>query len=89
MFFSDSQSETAEVSSAQVIPSHLWNIFPPNGMYLKNIMEFCGYQSREAIICLKHPDEVTKMFDFVKEMTDVIDDKPAMFGIFASKPEKG
>merc|ERR1719354_821945 len=51
-------------------------------------MEFCGYQSSEAIVRLKNPDELQKMFDFVKEMTDIIDDKQEMFGIFAPKPEK-
>jgi len=84
---SDSHSEAGEVLP-EMIPSRLWNIFPPNGKYLKNIMEFCGYQSSEAIVRLKNPDELQKMFDFVKEMTDIIDDKQEMFGIFAPKPEK-
>jgi len=84
---SDSHSEAVEVLP-EMIPSRLWNIFPPNGKYLKNIMEFCGYQSSEAIVRLKNPDEMQKMFDFVKEMTDIIDDKQEMFGIFAPKPEK-
>ena len=53
-------------------------------------MEFCGYQSKEAILRLKNADELQKMFKLAKDMADVITDeeKKKVFGIFASKPEK-
>ena len=83
---SDSHPEDVEVNDA--IPPHLWNILPPNAFYLRNIMEFAGYQTRESVIRLKHPEELQKMFNFVIELYDVIEDKKGCFGIFASKTEK-
>ena len=72
----------------QEIPQEIWNIIPPCGNYLKNIMQFCGYARKESIIKLKEKHEVDKMFAFVKSMSEVIEDKQAVFGVFSKCPDK-
>ena len=70
----DSDAEVTEVTTPDIIPDHLWNVFPPAGKYLREVMEFCGYQTREDIIRLKSDDEVDKMFQFAIEMHDSVSD---------------
>lgn len=70
------------------IPPELWNIFPPQGNYLKNILKYSGYETYESIIKLKEKEELEQVFEFVKSMCDVIPDKEEMFGIFSRNPQK-
>lgn len=70
------------------IPNKLWKIILPRGNYLKNIMDFCGYTRRESIVKLKEKDEMDKLCAFVKSMSEVIEDKHAVFGVFSKCPEK-
>ena len=70
----------------QDIPPHLWNTFPSNGNYLKNIIQFNGYFCRESILKLKDQNEVSEMFRFVIDRQELVDDKKSMFGIFAKNP---
>eukprot|EP00794_Sanderia_malayensis_P019186 gene19186-21108_t len=72
----------------QEIPQDVWNIIPSSGDYLRNVIEFSGYVTREAIIRLKDKDELEKMFAFVRSMHETVDDKNAMFGIFSKNPER-
>ena len=51
-------------------------------------MEFAGYQTRESVARLRNANELQKMFDFVVEMADVINDKNIFGGIFEFKPDK-
>ena len=51
-------------------------------------MKFCGYDEVDSVLLLREEDERTKMFDFIKEMVDIVDDKEKTFGIFATVPEK-
>ena len=86
----DSDAEVTEVTTPDIIPDHLWNVFPPAGRYLREVMEFCGYQTREDIIRLKSDDEVDKMFQFAIEMHDSVsdDEKMKIFGVFYTNPTK-
>lgn len=70
------------------IPDEIWNIFPPQGTYVKKIMKFSGYETIDSVLKLKSKDEIEKMFSFVKTMADVVEEKDAMFGIFSKCPEK-
>ena len=70
------------------LPSHVWDRFPSNDTYLKNLMLFCQYTHREAILRLKDGDEVKRMFQSVLELEELIPDEQRrdMFGIFERKP---
>ena len=57
------------------IPEELWNMFPPKGQYLKNILIYSGYETYEFIITLKEQTEVDGMISFIKDMSDIIDEK--------------
>ena len=50
-------------------------------------MEFCGYTRKESIVKLKEKDERDKMFTFVTSMSEVIEDKHAVFGVFSKCPD--
>ena len=73
-----------------IIPNNLWNIFPPNGQYLRNLMEFTGYQSRVAILSLRHDQELKNMLQFAIDMHEGLDeeDKKKIFGPFSKVPQK-
>ena len=51
-------------------------------------MQFSGYDTCGAIMKLRAKEKRTKMFDFVKSMSDGVEDKNEMFGIFKANPEK-
>ncbi len=63
-------------------------MFPQSGQYLKNIMKSSGYETIESILKLRHQEELNKMFDFIKSVSDIIEDKEEMFGVFKSNPNK-
>ena len=77
-----------DVVKTQEIPENIWALIPPRGAYLIEIMKFCGYDEVDSVLLLREEDERTKMFDFIKEMVDIVDDKEKTFGIFATVPEK-
>ena len=70
------------------IPEVLWDMFPPKCHFLRNIVRFAGYETKESAMKLRTEDERTKMFDFVKCMIDIVEDKDEMFGIFKRNPQK-
>ena len=80
--------EKKKENSLVEIPAHLWDIFPKRGECLKRIIQFSGFEDVDSVLRLKRPEEVTKMFNFVIEMIDIIPNKEEMFRIFAAKPEK-
>ena len=49
-------------------------------------MQFCGYYNRVSILRLKDKSEVSKMFKFVIDRQELVEDKKPMFGIFATNP---
>ena len=61
-------------------------MFPPNGAYLKRIMQWCSYCNRDSILKLKDKGELLKMFKLVTDRQELIEDKSDMFGIFARNP---
>ncbi len=63
-------------------------MFPQSGQYLKNIMKSSGYETIESILKLRYREELNKMFDFIKSVSDIIEDKEEMFGVFKSNPNK-
>ena len=72
------------------IPDNLWKIFPVKGQYIKNILIYSGYETFDLIIKLKDDSELTEAISFVKEMSEIMDEKEkrANFGIFANHPDK-
>ena len=76
--------------SPDTIPGELWNVFPPNGSYIRHLLEFCGYQSRNSILQLRNAVEFNSMIDFAKQMHSAIslDERRKIFGIFCDSPEK-
>lgn len=65
------------------IPEELWKIFPSNERYIVEIMKFAGIVNREAILRLKSEKAVEEMFNYVVVREKLVEDKKAMFGIFA------
>ena len=51
-------------------------------------MKFSGFQTKSAIVKLKQKEELDSMFEFVRSMIDIIEDKTTMFGIFHKNPAK-
>ena len=80
--------DEASGTKDEEIPQELWHMILPCGSYLKNIMEFSGYTKRKSIVKLADKKEISKMFEFVKSMSGVIEDKKAMFGVFDKCPNK-
>ena len=80
---------TKESVLSDYVPDHLWNLFPPNCMYLKEMMIFCGYETKDAVLSLKSEEELRNMFQFAIEMYETLseEDKNKIFGIFSKKPE--
>ena len=70
------------------IPAELWDIFPPHGDYVKNIIKFSGYETRNSILKLRDRKELEKAFEFVKSICDIIPNKVEMFGIFNTNPQR-
>ena len=68
------------------IPQSVWNIIPKSSAYMKNILKFSGYTTRESFALINGLDDLQKVFDFVKENSELID--PESLGIFAHNPEK-
>ena len=57
-----------------VVPEELWSMFPAKGNYFKNILIFTGYETCESILTLSNENEVNKVFAFVRENLDLIDE---------------
>ena len=74
--------------NSQEIPKNIWGLIPSCGEYLIEIMKFSGYDEIDSVLQLKEDEERKKMFDFVKEMIDVVEDRDKTFGIFATVPDK-
>ena len=55
---------------------------------ISDLMVFCHYTNRDAILRLKDEDQVKKMFENVLELEELIPDEQRadMFGIFERKP---
>ncbi len=84
----DGDAESMDVQIEEEIPQKVWNIILPCGNYLKEVMEFCGYTTKESIVKLKEKDKRDKIFAFVKSMSEVIEDKHDVFGVFSKCPDK-
>ena len=69
------------------ILEELWNMFPPKGQYLQNILIYSGYETYESIVTLKEQAEVDGMISFIKDVSDIIDEKEEIFGIFSQHPQ--
>ena len=61
---------------------------PPTRQYLKNILIYSGYETYESIITLTEQTEVDAMISFIKDTSDIIDEKEEMFSIFSQHPQK-
>ena len=70
------------------IPSHLLEIIPKSGQYIKSIMGFAGYNDVEAVSRLKDPKELQTMFDFAADVADGVTNKEEIYGIFAANPKQ-
>ena len=72
----------------RLVPEQLWDIIPPAGNYIKNIMKFSGYETIDSVATLKRKDELDKMFRFVRSMSEIVEDKSQIFGIFSKNPQR-
>ena len=79
----ESEEQRREQIDFQDIPEDLWKMFPERDSFIPNIMKFCGYLNRYTIVKLKNSAEIQKMFDYVVSKAELLEDKKAMFGIFA------
>ena len=72
------------------IPEELWKLFPPKGQYLRNILVYSGYETYDSIVKLNENTEMNEVFSFVKNMSDIMDEKEKeeIFGIFSKYPGK-
>lgn len=83
------ESTGGRVARANVpIPKHLWEMILPSGQYIKSIMEYMSYGYIDSACFLKDPNVLNKMFEDAAEVYDGVEDKAAMYGPFAAKPEK-
>ena len=82
----ESEEQRRERIDFQDIPEDLWKMFPERDSFIPNIMKFCGYLNRYTIVKLKNSAEIQKMFDYVVSKAELVEDKKAMFGIFARNP---
>ena len=51
-------------------------------------MKYGAYDSIDSVLTLEEEAEQIKMFDFIRDMVELIDDKQKVLGIFADVPEK-
>ena len=87
----DEVEETASLdTSSDTIPEHLWKIFPPCGSYIRPLLEFCGYATRNSILELKTKEKQDAMISFARENHTCLSEeaKEKTFGMFALHPEK-
>jgi hypothetical protein len=70
------------------VPEELWNIFPPRGQYIKHILKFSGYETIESVLKLRQKEELEKAFSFVKAVSEIVENKEEMLGIFYKNPDK-
>ena len=82
----ETEEERYDRLNYESISPLLWNMFPTNGDYIKQIMQFCGYYNRESILRLKDKGEQAKMFKFIADRQELVEDKKSTFGVFAAKP---
>ncbi len=71
-----------------IIPNEIWSIFPPKALYLKNILIYCGYDTPEAVLKLREHGELDQVFTFMKSISDIVEEKEALFGIFQKEPQR-
>ena len=73
------------------IPEAAWNVFPENGKYLKKILDYGGYSTRKSLESLEKEGEVAKLFEFVRDISEDIDDeeeRKELLGVFHKNPKK-
>ena len=55
---------------------------------MQAFLPMCFRVHHESIITLKEQTEVDGMISFIKDMSDIIDEKEEIFGIFSQHPQK-
>ena len=55
---------------------------------MENILLYSGYETRTSLLKLRQRDKLGKVFAFIKSVSDLVEDKNEMFGIFSKNPEK-
>lgn len=76
------------MKATQQIPDHLWRILPAKATYLRNILQYAGYETLESILKLSEDGELESVFDFMKSISDIVENKEEIFGIFHKNPQK-
>ena len=70
------------------ISEEMWNTLPPKASYIKNMLKYCGYETPEAVSKLAEDGELEKVFEFMKSISSIVEDKKEVFGIFHQDPQK-
>ena len=66
------------------IPDSAWNVFPPNGTYIKKTVTYAGYSTRQSIGMLQKEGEMKNMFAFIRDMAEDMDEneRKELLGVF-------
>ena len=89
------EEEIAELQSLlytpnDAIPDSVWNVFPENWTYMKKMLIYDRYSTRESLVKLQKKEELEKLFDFIRDMADDADDeeRKELLGVFHKNPQK-
>ena len=52
------------------------------------MLKYCGYETPEAVSKLAEDGELEKVFEFMKSISSIVEDKKDVFGIFYKDPQK-
>jgi hypothetical protein len=56
--------------------------------FLKHILKFSGYETIESVLKLRQKEDLEKAFSFVKAVSEIVENKEEMFGIFYKNPDE-
>ena len=72
------------------IPESAWNVFTESGVYIKNMLIFSGFLTRESLAKLEKKEELEKIFEFIRDMADDLDEgeRRNLLGVFHKNPNK-
>ena len=70
------------------VPQHLWNLLPERAAYLRNLSQYAGYETPDSVAKLSDDGELNKVFEFMKSISEIVENKEEVYGIFHKNPQK-
>ncbi len=70
------------------VPEYLWNILPEKAAYLRGLFQYAGYETPVSVAKLSDGGKLDKVFEFMKSVSDIVENKEEVFGIFHKNPQK-